>query len=354
MNKTLNNTAAASNLSNKKKILRYDKLYFWIAVIVFVALYAATEFMFSNGAGFPQSLINLFYDRLYLIVAATGVAFVMISGGVDLSVVSTVALVFILSATLINGETGQSKYAYLIPFKLNAAIVIPIMLLLGCIIGLINGLLIHYLKLKPVIVTLVTGLVIMGAANTIINYDTNKVNDDLFKKLIEAKINITNDFEIPLSVIAVLILIAVSWLFLKNTRFGRTIYAIGKDEKSAKNMGLNVIKAKISVYVISGGFAALAGLIYLMKNKVAMQYDYYSENFYIIAACIIGGILLKGGYGNIFGPLIGILIQGTIYLLFIRDLGISSLWGLVSMAVITCLFIIIQKTHRTRIKKINY
>jgi ribose/xylose/arabinose/galactoside ABC-type transport system permease subunit len=263
---------------------------------------------FSFPAFFtPLNLTNIVKQQSMIGLVAIGMTFVILSGGIDLSVGSIVAVSAVICAML----SGQF---ILIP------VVVPI--LVGLSIGFGNGLLITKLKISPFIATLAMMLGARGLAFIITGGETVRSDE-----ITEAFIQISRGYVwiFPyLGIIFFLILIAAS-IVLYRTSFGRRVYAIGGNEEAARMMGLDVDKGKMIVYSISGGLSGAAGVLLTSRLGSGQPYVAGGWELSAIAAVVIGGALLTGGVGKMSGTLWGVLIIGVISNM-INMLGTLEYW----------------------------
>ena len=208
--------------------------------------------MFGSGSvAFPgffrvQNFLNLFIDNAYLLILAVGMTFVIISGGIDLSVGSMLALSGMVSASLLEKS------------HMSPLFVIPIVLLMGTALGLFMGYLIQTFDLPPFIITL-AGLYLARGLCYVVSLFTIAVKNDFFQAAAHAQVNIIgSNFLSPGALIAIGVVL-VGFFISRYTKFGRTVYAIGGSEQSALLMGLPVARTKIAIYALSGFCSALAG-----------------------------------------------------------------------------------------------
>ena len=237
-----------------------------ITIALFAAMYIAGMVIFS-GKGFakPQVFLNLFISNAGLTVIAAGMTMVMITGGIDISVGSVVALTCMMMAWMM-----EIKGIGAVPALLAV-------LVMGLVFGLAQGFLIAYLKLQPFIVTL-AGMFFARGMTAIISQEMISVKNELFLKWAKSKINLTflggtankkgvvnYPFIYPSVIIALAVLVLV-FVLLKYTKFGRAVYAVGGNEQSALMMGLNVRKTKLLVYVMNGFLCALGGFLFALNT----------------------------------------------------------------------------------------
>ena len=281
-----------------------------------------------QGFGDPQVLLSLLIDNAFLIVLAVGMTFVILTGGIDLSVGSVIAL-----STMIAAKTLQMGWS---PYLSMAAV-----LATGTLLGLLMGLLIHYFDIQPFIATL-AGLFLARGLTYLISVESISIDNDTFTQLAFKTINIGGYYLRWTAVIA-LVVVAIGAYVLARTRFGRTVYAIGGNESSAMLMGLRVGFTKVGVYVISGFCAALAGLLFSLYILSGNSLHAIGTELDAIAAVVIGGTLLTGGRGYVVGSLLGVLVLGMIKTLISFDGTLSSYWIRIITGALVLAFVIVQR-----------
>jgi len=286
----------------------------------------------------PQVFFNLFINTASLLIVAIGMTFAIITGGIDLSVAGMIALTSAASAALL--ARGASP-----------VMVIPLMLLMGVAFGFTLGCIIHFLKVQPFIVTLM-GLFFARGMAYIITLEALPIQDVTYRFLALTKVHIplfAKTYVYIPSLIGPLLLIVVIYVSYY-TRFGRTVYAIGNNEQSARLMGLPVGRTKITVYAFSGFCSALAGIVWSIS--LLSGYGGYAPGMELdaIASVVIGGTLLTGGVGGVIGTLFGVLINGTIVSILQFNGTLSSWWTRIGVGVLTLIFIGIQSVFYMRRK----
>jgi ribose/xylose/arabinose/galactoside ABC-type transport system permease subunit len=215
-------------------------------------------------------------------------------------------------------------------------------LVIGITFGSVQGVLIQKFKLHPWIVTL-AGMFLARGSSYIISIGALPINNSVF--------NFISSFQIPMglgsyttiSVIVSLIIVALAVYVLKYTRFGRTVYAIGGNENSAMLMGLPIEKTKILVYTISGFCSALGGLIFTFYTLSGYGLNCNGTEMDTIAACVVGGLLLTGGFGYPIGPLFGVLVTGIIQSIIMFNGTLNSWWTKVAVGMLLFIFIVLQR-----------
>ena len=235
-----------------------------------------------GGAAYPgllstQVIFNLLIDNAFLLVIAVGMTFVIVSGGIDLSVGSVLALSTMIAAWLLN-------VAHWPPL-----LVIVTVLTLGTVFGASMGALIHYFKLQPFIVTL-AGMFLARGLCYLISINSITIDDPLFVAMSQTQLQFLGGFVSPGVVIAVITLLLAIWL-AHATPFGRAVYAIGGNEQSALMMGLPVGRTKVFIYAFSGFCAALGGVLFSFYMLSGYGLHAQGTELDAIAAVVIGGLL---------------------------------------------------------------
>jgi galactofuranose transport system permease protein len=286
----------------------------------------------------PQVFFNLFINTASLMIVAIGMTFAIISKGIDLSVAGMIALTSAASAALL--AKGVSPF-----------VVIPLMLLMGIAFGFTLGSIIHFLKVEPFIVTLM-GLFFARGMAYIITLEALPIQNPIYRFLALTKVHIpffAKEYVYIPSLIGPLLLLVAIYLSYY-TRFGRTVYAIGNNEQSARLMGLPVGRTKITVYAFSGFCSALAGIVWSIS--LLSGYGGYAPGMELdaIASVVIGGTLLTGGLGSVVGTVFGVLINGTIISILQFNGTLSSWWTRIGVGVLTLIFIGVQAIFYVRRK----
>lgn len=305
---------------------RFLPLLMTTAVFVLGYLFCSVEFPHFATA---RVLCNLLTDNAFLGIAAVGMTFVILSGGIDLSVGSVIAFSTVFLAIAI-------ERLHIPPFLAFAAI-----LAIGAAFGAAMGAGIFYLQIPAFIVTL-AGMFLARGLSFLLSTDSIPVNHPLYAAL--------NDLSIPLgngrlSVIAItmLVVFAAGGLLVHRTRFGANVFALGGNLTSARLMGVQVGRVTILIYSLSGFLAALAGIVFSLYTSAGYSLAATGTEMDAIAAVVIGGTLLSGGYGYMAGTFVGILIQGLIQTFITFDGTLSSWWTKIAVGVLLFLFIVFQR-----------
>ena len=184
------------------------------------------------------------------------------------------------------------------------------MIIAGALIGLLIGVLVHYFDVQPFIASLVGMFLARGLA-FLVSTKSIKIDTEAIILLQSTRFRLGDWYITPTGIIALLVVLA-GILILQFTRFGRTIYAIGGNEQSARLMGLPVVRTKILAYVISGVCGGIAGVVLTAYQGAGYPLNGMGAELDTIAAVVIGGTLLAGGSGYVIGSLVGVLVYGTI------------------------------------------
>ncbi|WP_062519986.1 ABC transporter permease subunit [Demequina silvatica] len=297
------------------------------AVLILLLLFVGAEAFLRGDFISGGNISALLLDNAYLMVLAVGMTFVILTGGIDLSVGSVMAFTGILGAKLLADG-------------LPAAIAVPAMLLGGAAIGLFIGILVQYFGVQPFIASL-AGLFLGRGLAFIVSLSSIRVEDTSLLWLQSERIWMGAWYITPTGIIA-LSTVAIAAFVLHLTRFGRTIYAIGGNEQSARLMGLKVGRAKVLAYVISGSCAGLAGLILTAYSGAGYPRNGIGTELDAIAAVVIGGTLLTGGRGYVVGSMIGVFVYGTIKSV-INFMGAEQSWMQIIVGALLLLFIVVQR-----------
>lgn len=242
-----------------------------------------------------SNFLNVFQQISINFVVAVGMTFVIISGGIDLSVGSNIALSGLLMGILMKN------------YNVSVPVTILVCVLISCLIGLVNGVLISLLDLPPFIATLGTMSIVRGAAYTV----TGGQPIYTFPKGFTAIAGRVGGIPLYSTIIMIFVML-LGWYILKYTRVGRFTYAIGGNENCAKLSGINLKKVKCFVYMFSGFCCGVAGLLLTSRLDSAVPTNADGQEMDAIAAVVIGGTSMSGGEGSMIGTLIGIFIIGII------------------------------------------
>ena len=303
------------------------------ATLILFALIVLTFSLLSPQFFSGQNLLNILVQASSLGIIATGMTFVLLTAGIDLSVGSIMFLAGVVSAQMV--VSGQ-------PLWLAGSVV----LLVGLIFGLVNAVLVFKVKIVPFIVTLATFYV--GRGLGLFLSETRAINlPESFLQLGAARL-----LGIPFPVLVLAGVVLMAHGVLTYTAFGRHIYAVGHSAEKARKAGLPVNRILLSVYLISGFCAALGGLVAIAQlGAVSPTFGYQSE-FVAIAAAVLGGASLFGGKGTVFpGTLVGaVFIQALQSGLVIVNAN-PYLYPLITGGVIFLIVMIDSLRHRQQLRR---
>ena len=345
---------APANALKERKQMNSNTMLLVITIVLFVVLYAGGCIAYADK-GFTnlQTFLNLFRTNAGLICVACGMTCVMLTGGIDISVGSLVALDCMLLAY------GMSEW------HMSAPVMILLVLVIGIVFGLFQGFCVGYLEIQPFIVTM-AGMFFARGMTAVIS--TNQLSitaevDQFFYDLANFRIylpfggtvNRAGKLVMPyigIGVIVALVVLVAIFLMLRYTKFGRSLYAVGGSEQSAAMMGLDVKKTKLKAYVLSSFLCSIGGICYCMNTMSASVSQATGMEMDAISSAVIGGTLLTGGVGNVIGSLFGVLINGTITSIVQTNGKLASSWPNILTAVLLCFFIVLQSIFaRIKAKK---
>ncbi len=300
-----------------------------ITIGVFLVLFAlcAIQFPFMLSG---RVIANLFNDNAFLGVLAVGMTVVILSGGIDLSVGAVIAFVGVLLAVLITQKGVDPYFAF------------AIALAIGTAFGAMVGAAIHLLKAPAFIVTLAAMFLARGAC-FLMTTDSIPISHPAYADLAMAGIPLPGGGRLSVAAMAMLAAFAAGALVLRQTRFGANVYALGGDARAAELMGVRIGRTTIAIYAFSGFAAALAGILFSIYTQSGYSLAAVGIELDAIAAVVIGGTLLAGGYGGVLGSLFGVLILGLIQVYITFDGTLSSWWAKIATGLLLFLFIVTQR-----------
>ncbi|GMQ61111.1 ABC transporter permease [Vallitalea maricola] len=268
------------------------KKYGIFAVLILLIIFFSVT---SKAFFIPSNLFNVARQVSMLGIAAVGMAFVLLLGGIDLSIGSQITLVNIVTAWLMVNAEVHPVIACLIAIVMSVSI------------GFVNGWIIANLKMPPLIVTLSTMTIIEGIAYIICKGIPIFGFPKYFSELGQGYVG-----PIPIPVIITIIILAIGAFVLNKTYFGRYFYAVGGNEEAAKLSGINVKRVKYLVYSLSGLFAGIAGIVMLSRTNSGQVLAGKGFEFDVLTAVVLGGVSVNGGFGKISNVVAGVLIIGVL------------------------------------------
>jgi simple sugar transport system permease protein len=290
----------------------------------------------AGCAAFPRFgslrvLVNLFGDNAFLGIAAVGTTFVILSGGIDLSVGSLVAFTGILVAQLI--AHGVAPLAAL-----------ALSLLFGAAFGALMGALIHCFELPSFLVTL-GGMFLARGLGFVVHAQSIAITHPFYDTFISQTLAIPLErrLSLPFTAVCLIVVVLAATALARWTRFGRNVYAVGSNEASARLMGLLVGRTRILVYMLAGFLSALGGCVATFYMQSGNPASFVGLELDAIAAAVIGGTMLRGGVGFIPGTLVGVLILGLIQTLITFQGDLNSWWTRIIIGALLFVFILLQE-----------
>lgn len=304
---------------------------------LFFLLFGIGSWQFE-GFGTWRVFFNLFSDNAFLIIAAIGMTFVILSGGIDLSVGAVIALTGVVCSVLISHYQWHPLLAF------------AVVLIGGALFGAAMGAIIHYYKIQPFIITL-AGMFFARGLASVISEESIPINHELYFTVSAFGFDIMGDAWIGASTIICLLVVVIAIVLAHYTRFGGRVYAVGGDANSAALMGIPLARTTISIYAVSSLLASLAGIVYSFYTFSGYSLAAIGMELDAIAAVVIGGTLLTGGYGYVLGTLMGVLIMGLVQTYISFDGTLSSWWTKIVIGLLLFIFIALQQVLNTVAKR---
>jgi simple sugar transport system permease protein len=330
----------------QKKNLRIgsNTIMLLITIGLFILLYGAGCIMYaSKDFGRLQNFFNVLINNAGLLIAACGVTCVMLAGGIDISVGSMVAL------TCMFMSVGLSEWG------LPSGVLILMILGIGIVFGAVQGFCIAYLEIQPFIVTMAGLFFARGMTAMISTEQVSVPFESWFGRLSQIKISMPFNIGaymnkkgalivpyVRITVVIALAVVLVTFLMLRYTKFGRSLYAVGGNQQSAALMGLNVKKTRLLSHILCSFYATLGGLCFCLNTMCGTATQATGMEMDAISSAVIGGTLLTGGVGNVIGTLFGVLINGTISSLVKFNGKLVASWANIITAILLCFFILLQ------------
>jgi ribose/xylose/arabinose/galactoside ABC-type transport system permease subunit len=314
---------------------RLDQRYVPVigTLVVLVAMLAIGGSRYENFLT-GRVMANLLINNSYLVVLAVGMTFVILTGGIDLSVGAVVAL---------SGCTAGWMFTH----GWSAVVAIPACVLVGTVLGLAVGLMVHVFEIQPFIATLAAMFLARGLCY-LIAPESIPITDPTIVALSQARWGTAEGLVITPSGVIALAVVLAAFVVLHYTRFGRTVYAIGGSEQSARLMGLPVARTKVLVYVISGTCAGIGGLLFVIFSRSGYSLTGVGMELDAIAAVVIGGTLLTGGSGFVLGSVLGVLVLGLIQTIITFEGTLSSWWTRIVIGALLLVFVVLQRVLALR------
>lgn len=309
--------------------LRPQQLPVVATALVLVLLFATFSMLFRNFLS-ARVVADLFTNNAHVGIIAVGMTFVILSGGIDLSVGAVMAFTTIFVAALIQNQHVAPPAAIALALGLGAAF------------GALMGALIHLCRLPPFLVTL-AGMFLARGLAFMVNPQSLEIRHPFYNAVVEYALPVSATAALRATSLAFIAVFLLGLVAAHFTGFGRTIYAIGGSESSAVLMGLPVARTKIALYALSGFSAALAGVAFTFHTQSGDPTNGLGLELDAIAAVVIGGTLLSGGVGTMAGTLMGVLIYGTILVGLDFHGGFNSAWQRIAIGALLLAFIGLQR-----------
>ena len=310
-------------------MIRSAHLSLIITLATFILAYALCAWQYPSMLS-TRVVANLLTDNAFLGIVAVGMTFVILSGGIDLSVGSVIAFTGVFLAVILRDTSIHPLTAF--------AIVLVITTLFGAAMGAI----IHYLEMPAFIVTL-AGMFLARGVSYVLSTDSVPIDHAFYDWLQSVYWKAPSGGRFRLIGGLMVLTFLVGMLIAHRTRFGQNVYALGGGDVTAKLMGVPLARTTIGIYAISGGLAGLAGIVYSLYTSAGYSLATVGVELDAIAAVVIGGTLLTGGYGFVAGTFFGILIMGLIQTYIVFDGTLSSWWTKIVIGALLFAFILLQK-----------
>jgi ribose/xylose/arabinose/galactoside ABC-type transport system permease subunit len=297
--------------------------------IIFVLAYALAVSQYP-GLFSTRVLGNFLTDNAFLGIAAVGMTFVILAGGIDLSVGAVIGFTTVLIAVLVMWAGLHPLAAFAVALVVAAAF------------GATMGAAIAYLQVPAFIVTL-AGMFLARGAASVISPDSIGIKHDFYTAVSQTYLLLPGGGRITVIGGLMVAVFVLGALLAHRTRFGSAVYALGGNPTSAALMGVPVPRTTILIYTLSSTLAGLAGAVFSLYTKAGYSLSAVGVELDAIAAVVIGGTLLTGGYGFIAGTFIGVLLQGLVQTYIVFDGSLSSWWTKIVIGGLLFMFILLQR-----------
>ncbi|HAU77013.1 MAG TPA: sugar ABC transporter permease YjfF [Agrobacterium sp.] len=304
-------------------------LPFLTTLTIFVVAYLLCVMQYP--AIFSTRVIgNLLTDNAFLGIAAVGMTFVILSGGIDLSIGSVIAFTSVFVAVLVG------------TYNIHPLLAFAIVLLISTLFGCLMGAMIRFLSIPPFVVTL-AGMFLARGAAYLISTQSVPISHPFIDAIQGVYFRFPGGGRLTALAMLMLLVFAAGMLIASRTRFGANVYALGGNPQSAELMGVPIGTTTIGIYALSGFLSGLAGIVYTLYTSSGYSLATVGVELDAIAAVVIGGTLLTGGTGLVAGTFVGLLIQGLIQTYIVFDGTLSSWWTKIVIGVLLFVFIVLQR-----------
>ena len=301
----------------------------YATIAIFLIAYLLCWLQFPNILS-TRVIGNLLTDNAYLGIVAVGMTLVILSGGIDLSVGSVIAFSGVFIAVMLR-DTG-----------LHPLVVFVILLAITTAFGAAMGFLIDRLAMPAFIVTL-AGMFLARGAAYMLSIDSVPIQHAFYKTLQSAYYPMPGKGRLTLIGVLMILTVLAGMVIAHRTRFGLSVYALGGGEQTARLMGVRQGRTTMLVYAFSGLMAGLSGIVFSVYTGSGYSLATVGTELTAIAAVVIGGTLLSGGAGYMFGTLVGVLTMGLIQTYIVFDGSLSSWWTKIVIGILLLVFILLQK-----------
>ena len=325
-------------MKNKKAGFNSNTILLLITIGLFIVLYAGGCIAYGyKGFTHLQTFLNILITNAGLICVACGLTLVMLTAGIDISVGALVAMDCMMLA--VGMRSG-----------ISAPLMMLVVLVVGIAFGCLQGFLVGYLQIQPFIVSM-AGMFFCRGMTAVISTEQVSITEAISKTFYDlANMKIIIPFGgyankkgmIMQPYIRISVVLVAIFLMLRYTRFGRSLYAVGGNATSAAMMGLNVKAIKMKVHVLCSVLTSIGGICYCLNTMAGSVTQATGLEMDAISSAVIGGTLLTGGVGNVFGTFFGVLINGTISSIVKTNGKLASSWPNILTAILLFVFIVIQ------------
>lgn len=298
-------------------------------MIIFVLAYGAAALQYPSLLS-SRVLGDLLTDNAFLGIAAVGMTFVILSGGIDLSVGAVIGFTGVFVAILINWWGLHPLLAFALGLGVAATF------------GAIMGSIIHYLEVPSFIVTL-AGMFLARGAASILSQDSIPIDHEFYHQVSAAFLKLPGGGRFTLIGGLMLLIYVLGALLAHRTRFGSNVYALGGSTTSASLMGVPIARTTILIYTLSSTMAGLGGVVFSLYTSSGYPLAAVGVELDAISAVVIGGTMLSGGYGFVAGTFIGVMLQGLVQVYIIFDGSLSSWWTKIVIGFLLFVFILMQR-----------
>jgi galactofuranose transport system permease protein len=327
---TMHDAAAAQERTLRSRLGLFVQQQGALVLLVVVCLLATARY---EAFLTPENLLNVLRQNSMLGIIAVGMTFVILTGGIDLSVGSLLAVAGVVAAGLADRGLIVATIAGI---------------LVTTALGLVNGLVISKARIQPFIVTLGMMIAARGIALAYTDQQNVRVSQSAADFSWLGQGLIANLLPVP--IVVMIVVYIIGWIVLNYTAFGRHVFALGDNDEAARLMGLNISRVTLLAYMISGMLAGLAGVILASRLNTGSPIEGVGRELDAIAAVVVGGTLLSGGKGSLISTLYGVLLLGVIFNIFNLEGQISPWWQLVLRGVILLAVVILQN-RLTRLRR---